>query len=106
MARIVLVHGIAQGGRTSQAMEREWLTGLAAGLRQAGHDDLADLVQQPDSPISAAMTFYAQNVVDRQGDRPRGLDEAQLTAADEIALEWLDNATLSSRDSEARAAEL
>jgi hypothetical protein len=94
MARIVLVHGIAQQQRSADDLEHEWLPPLAGGIRTAGHPDLADKLWpvQP-SDRWARMAFYGNlfRTADQQGDTTE-LTDTQQQIADEIALEWLTNA--------------
>jgi len=99
MARIVLVHGIAQQQRSADDLEHEWLPSLAGGIRTAGHPDLADRLW-PIQPADrwARMAFYGNLFLtpDQQG-HTIGLTDAQSEVADEIALDWLTNALDSTR---------
>ncbi len=99
MARIVLVHGIAQQQRSADYLEHEWLPSLAGGIRTAGHPDLADRLW-PIQPADrwARMAFYGNLFLtpDQQG-HTIGLTDAQSEVADEIALDWLTNALDSTR---------
>ena len=99
MARIVLVHGIAQQQRSADDLEHEWLPSLAGGVRNARHPDLADQlwpIHHTDRP--ARMAFYGNLFLtpDQQG-HTIGLTDAQSEVADEIALDWLTNALDSTR---------
>jgi hypothetical protein len=117
MARIVFVHGIAQMGRDRPGLETEWSTALAAGLRAAGHDRMAQSLLAREDAVSVAMCCYAPEVpAGRQGSPgvsdpadttgPADLDEEAAAVADEIAEEWLEHAVKSPVRREARAAQL
>ena len=99
MARIVLVHGIAQQQRSADDLEHEWLPSLAGGARKAGHPALADRLWpiQPDGRL-ARMAFYGDLFLtpDQQGDTTE-FTGIQREVADEIAVGWLTNALESSR---------
>ena len=58
MARIVLVHGIAQEQKSADTLEAEWLPSLAGGVRLAGDAALADTLWRDARPGSARMAFY------------------------------------------------
>ncbi|WP_144120913.1 alpha/beta fold hydrolase [Catellatospora sichuanensis] len=106
MARIVLVHGIAQQQRSADDLEHEWLPALAGGIRIAGHRDLADQLW-PIRPADrwARMAFYGNLFLtpDQQG-HTSDLTDAQLDLADDIATEWLTNALDSTRARDAGTA--
>ncbi len=99
MARIVLVHGIAQQQRSADDLEDEWLPSLAGGIRITGHPDLADRLW-PIQPTDrwARMAFYGNLFLtpDQQGDTS-DLADAQRDLADDLAVEWLTNALDSTR---------
>ncbi len=93
MARIVLVHGIAQEQKSADTLEAEWLPSLAGGVRLAGDPALADDLWRDSRPGVARMAFYGDFFL-REG-RQGGADE--LTAeewrvAEALAGEWLRNA--------------
>lgn len=102
MARIVLVHGIAQEQKSADTLEAEWLPSLAGGIRLAGDPALADALWRDARPGDARMAFYGDLFL-RDGQQG-GMDE--LTAdewwlAEALAAEWLRNAaSRSSRESE------
>ncbi|KFU80116.1 hypothetical protein SAMN04489729_2015 [Amycolatopsis lurida] len=93
MARIVLVHGIAQEQKSADTLEAEWLPSLAGGVRLAGDAALADAVWRDARPGDARMAFYGD--LFRKDGQQGGADE--LTAdewalAETLAAEWLRNA--------------
>ncbi|MBE1578221.1 hypothetical protein ACFORH_17335 [Amycolatopsis roodepoortensis] len=102
MARIVLVHGIAQEQKSADTLEAEWLPSLAGGVRLAGDSALADAVWRDARPGDARMAFYGD--LFRKDGQQGGADE--LTAdewalAETLAAEWLRNAASSaSRESD------
>jgi pimeloyl-ACP methyl ester carboxylesterase len=106
MARIVLVHGIAQQQRSADDLEHEWLPSLAGGVRTAEHPDLADQLW-PIEPTDrwARMAFYGNLFLtpDQQG-HTSNLTNAQRDLADDIATEWLTNALDSTRTRDAGTA--
>ncbi|MFI7080909.1 hypothetical protein ACIBO1_26750 [Micromonospora sp. NPDC049903] len=106
MARIVLVHGVAQQQRSADDLENEWLPSLAGGIRTAGQPGLADQLW-PIQPTDrwARMAFYGHLFLtpDQQGDTAN-LTDAQREIADEIALDWLTNALDSTRARDAGTA--
>ncbi|MFE6611017.1 hypothetical protein [Amycolatopsis sp. NPDC057786] len=96
MARIVLVHGIAQEQKSADTLEAEWLPSLAGGIRLAGDTALADAVWRDARPGDARMAFYGD--LFRKEGQQGGADE--LTAdewalAETLAAEWLRNAASS-----------
>ncbi|RSN62744.1 hypothetical protein DMH01_08840 [Amycolatopsis sp. WAC 04182] len=96
MARIVLVHGIAQEQKSADTLEAEWLPSLAGGVRLAGDAALADAVWRDARPGDARMAFYGD--LFRKDGQQGGADE--LTAdewalAETLAAEWLRNAASS-----------
>lgn len=92
MARIVLVHGIAQEQKSADTLEAEWLPSLAGGVRTAGFSELADQLWRGALPGSAEtrMAFYGDVFTrpDQQGSAD-GLDDAEWGVAEALAEEWL-----------------
>ncbi|MFX0576350.1 hypothetical protein [Nocardia nepalensis] len=92
MAAIVLVHGIAQEQYGADLLEAQWLPALAAGVRAAGHAELADQLwrgQRPGTP-EVRMAFYGHAFLEpgAQGaGGPVGDEDAELT--ERIAEAWL-----------------
>ncbi|WP_410662601.1 hypothetical protein [Amycolatopsis sp. lyj-84] len=96
MARIVLVHGIAQEQKSADTLEAEWLPSLAGGVRLAGDPALADTLWRDARPGEARMAFYGDLFL---RDGQQGGDD-ELTAeewwlAEALAGEWLRNAAFS-----------
>ncbi|EME62008.1 hypothetical protein [Amycolatopsis decaplanina] len=96
MARIVLVHGIAQEQKSADTLEAEWLPSLAGGVRLAGDAALADTLWRDARPGDARMAFYGDLFL--KDGQQGGADE--LTAdewglAEALAAEWLRNAAFS-----------
>ncbi|WP_410605706.1 hypothetical protein [Amycolatopsis sp. lyj-90] len=96
MARIVLVHGIAQEQKSADTLEAEWLPSLAGGARLAGDPALADTLWRDARPGDARMAFYGDLFL---RDGQQGGDD-ELTAeewwlAEALAGEWLRNAAIS-----------
>ncbi|GAA1987150.1 hypothetical protein [Amycolatopsis minnesotensis] len=107
MARIVLVHGIAQEQRSADALEAEWLPSVAGGVRLAGGAALADRLWRANLPgdLETRMAFYG-DVFLRSGQQG-GDDElsgAEAELAEALALEWLTRGAESSRESDRRRA--
>jgi len=106
MAAIVLVHGIAQEQLSADVLEANWLPALAGGLRVAGYAQLADQVwktSRPDASM-ARMAFYGDRFLNPGAQGSSGsieISEMQWETAEEIALSWVENATQSSRPSDA-----
>ena len=102
MARIVLVHGIAQEQKSADSLEAEWLPSLAGGIRTAGHPALADDLWRNARPGEARMAFYG-DVFAAHGQQ--GADDAvsvtEWPFAEMLAEEWLARAADSaSRESD------
>ncbi|RZQ65670.1 hypothetical protein [Amycolatopsis suaedae] len=93
MARIVLVHGIAQEQKSPDSLEAEWLPSLAGGVRLAGRPELADALWRDGRPGPARMAFYGDLFLRRgqQGDGDE-LTAAEWPFAEALALEWLNRA--------------
>ncbi|HSV65488.1 MAG TPA: hypothetical protein VLJ59_06210 [Mycobacteriales bacterium] len=98
MATIVLVHGIGQEQRSADSLEAEWLPDLAGGVRNAGHPDLADAIRASThtSHPSVRMAFYGTRFL-AQGQQgtanSANLTPEQRELAEELARDWLNNAT-------------
>ncbi|HEV7979033.1 hypothetical protein [Amycolatopsis sp.] len=92
MARIVLVHGIAQEQKSADTLEAEWLPSLAGGVRTAGYPELADSLWRGARPgeAEARMAFYGDVFTrpDQQGAADE-LTEADWLFAEALAEEWL-----------------
>ncbi|WP_181772683.1 alpha/beta hydrolase family protein [Amycolatopsis pittospori] len=93
MARIVLVHGIAQEQKSADTLEAEWLPSLAGGVRLAGAPALADDLWRDSRPGAARMAFYGDLFL-RDGQQGGGdeLSVEEWWLAEELAGEWLRNA--------------
>jgi hypothetical protein len=89
--RLVLVHGIAQGGRNPKDIEVEWLASLNEGLSRSGlslprgvevklpfyGDELDKLVREYDVPVS-------DEIAAKGGDIPNDYAHFRSTAIEEI----------------------
>ncbi|ANN16813.1 hypothetical protein SD37_14885 [Amycolatopsis orientalis] len=96
MARIVLVHGIAQEQKSADALEAEWLPSLAGGVRLAGDAALADTLWRDARPGSARMAFYGDLFLkDGQQGGADELTDGEWALAEALAAEWLRNAAIS-----------
>jgi hypothetical protein len=90
VARIVLVHGIAQEQKSADSLEAEWLPSLAGGVRTAGYPDLADSLWRNARPGEARMAFYGDIFVARgQQGAEDVLTETECPLAELLAEEWL-----------------
>lgn len=107
MAKIVLVHGIAQEQKSADTLEEEWLPDLAGGVRTAGYPQIADRLYRlrsgPDG-IDTRMAFYGDLFLtdDQQGLEPEALPEPQQVLAEQLAVEWLARAASRSADEAVR----
>ncbi|MFC4063472.1 alpha/beta fold hydrolase [Actinoplanes subglobosus] len=110
MAVIVLVHGIAQEQKSADTLVGEWTDDLIGGVRNAGHDDLADRLRRRavDDPDLIRMAFYGNVFLrpDQQGGASGELDSGQRELAEELATEFLHNASESTRPRDAGNATL
>jgi hypothetical protein len=111
MATIVLVHGIGQEQRSADSLEAEWLPDLAGGVRNAGHPDLADAIRASThtSDPNVRMAFYGTRfLAEGQQGTTTGADLAsqQQALAEDLAREWLTNATESADPRDAAEARL
>ncbi|UMP03837.1 hypothetical protein [Amycolatopsis sp. EV170708-02-1] len=96
MARIVLVHGIAQEQKSADTLEAEWLPSLAGGVRLAGDAALADTLWRDARPGDARMAFYGDLFLkDGQQGGADELTEDEWGLAEALAAEWLRNAASS-----------
>lgn len=103
MATIVLVHGIAQEQYGADLLEAQWLPALAAGMRAAGHGELADQLWRGQRPgaIEVRMAFYGNAFLDpgaQGGSGSVGTEDTER--AERIAEAWL--ATAAEQASEQR----
>lgn len=110
MAQIVLVHGIGQEQFSADDLENEWLPSLAGGVRNAGYHALADQLWPVHNGVKrlVRMAFYGGLFLtpDQQSSSEHLLGLEQLNTAEEIALEWLNNALGSTRPRDVGAAQL
>lgn len=97
MARIVLVHGIAQERESADSLEATWLPSLAGGVRIAGFGDLADTLWRDarPGPLSTRMAFYGDlfRTADQQGTDDE-LTAEEWAVGGPLAREWLDRIAL------------
>lgn len=93
MARIVLVHGIAQEQKSADTLEAEWLPSLAGGIRTAGYPEIADRLWRDARPGEARMAFYGDVFAQpgRQGSDD-DLNDSEWEFAELLAEEWLHRA--------------
>ena len=95
MAEVILIHGIGQQRYTGAQLQARWLPALTAGLRAAGHPDLANRVSVGHD-LTTRMAFYGDLFLtpDFQGadDNLEGLTPDQLSLALALADEWLTRA--------------
>jgi hypothetical protein len=103
MATIVLVHGIAQEQLSADSLEQEWVPALAGGIRTAGFNDLADRLVRTHE-IDVRMAFWGDLFLRRgqQGDDVGSL--AGDTAAELLAVEWLERAAADGSNPDAEVA--
>ncbi len=105
MAEIIFVHGIAQEQLSADALEKDWLPGLAGGVRTAGFPKVADRIWRnsgsahPDR-IEARMAFYGGLFL-KPGQMSSGGEEIppdELPAAEALAEAWLERAAEAAKD--------
>jgi hypothetical protein len=93
MARIVLVHGIAQEQLSADLLEEEWIPALIGGVRNAGYGPIAD--QLKDAKNDIRMAFYGQLflVQGRQGAplQLSDLSPQEAALSEQLAVEWLEH---------------
>lgn len=93
MADGVLVHGIGQQQQSRDSQEAVWLPAIAGGVRNAGHDALADRIWRAARPggLDLRMAFYGNlfRADDTQGGPDGELTDAELAIAEPIAVQWL-----------------
>jgi hypothetical protein len=106
VAQIVLVHGIAQENRSADDLEEQWCPSLAGGVRNAGDGKLADRLNNGDFTVK--MAFYGDIFLtpDHMGLEPDALTRKEQLLADEIAMDLLRNAVVSTNKEDARAARI
>lgn len=98
MARVILIHGIAQEQSGAAQQEQLWLPSLADGLRAAGHPTLADQIWPDHNPrqIDIRMAYYGNLFIDPNAQgADTDLDDLtpeQLDIAAELAEVWLGQA--------------
>jgi hypothetical protein len=98
MAAVVLVHGIAQEQSMADSLEKDWIPGLAGGVRKAGFAELADRLRRDrvePAAIETRMAFYGHLFLrlDRQGGNdPGDLTPEEQACAEELAEQWLERA--------------
>lgn len=92
MAKIVLVHGIAQQQKTADVLERDWIPPLAGGLRIIGHPEYADRMWRAARPgdLDVRMAFYGDYFLreDQQGEPDTHLPPDAQAVFDTLLAEW------------------
>jgi hypothetical protein len=105
MAAIVLVHGIAQEQYGADLLEAQWLPALAAGVRNAGHGEIADQLWRAQRPgaLETRMAFYGNAFLapGAQGGGAALDDDDELT--EQLATAWLATAAEQASDPRDRA---
>jgi hypothetical protein len=96
MARIVLIHGIAQEQKAADVLEAEWLPALAGGIRTGGFPSIADRLwrdRQSPGGIETRMAFYGHLFLRPaiQGESTEGLTDEETKVAEELAFTWLEH---------------
>ena len=111
MATIVLVHGIGQRLKGSGTLLEEWRQPLADGVEIAGFGEIADQIRAARSegdPLSMRVAFYGNlfRPKGRQIMGPGEEDESGEPFSEQLAREWLERATRSTRESDRRTADI
>jgi hypothetical protein len=99
MAKVVMIHGIAQEQMAADVLEEVWLPALAGGVRTAGFSRIADLLwrdKHSANVIDGRMAFYGHLFLqqDQQGGDVEELSFAEKKIADDLALRWLERAAV------------
>jgi hypothetical protein len=109
MAVIVFVHGIAQEQLSADLLEKDWLPGLAGGVRTAGFPEVADRIWRDSGSahpnrIEARMAFYGDLFLkpDQQGAGDDEIPGDEVTFAEALAEVWLERAVDQARDASDR----
>lgn len=89
--RLVLVHGIGAPLRP-EGIRAEWVAALAAGMADAGHDDVAELVR--DSSCDVVMAHYAALYAPpgAQGSGRHDLDNTEADLLHQLVAEMIEEA--------------
>jgi hypothetical protein len=105
MAVIVFVHGIAQEQLSADLLEKDWLPGLAGGVRTAGFPQVADRIWRDSGSahtnrIEARMAFYGNLFLqtDQQGAGDEDIPADEVPFAEALAQVWLERAADQARD--------
>jgi hypothetical protein len=109
MAIIIFVHGIAQEQLSADLLEKDWLPGLAGGVRTAGFPEVADRIWRnsgsahPDR-IEARMAFYGDLFLKpgQQGAGDGEIPADEVPAAEALAEFWLEYAARQARSASDR----
>lgn len=106
MAKVVLVHGIAQSRKSADTLENDWVPDLAGGVRNAGHHQIADRLvhfRQPGG-ISVRMAFYGDlfRQPGAQGDAPGPANQDATEIEEQLAAAWIKAAAERAADSNDR----
>src|SRR5436309_6645520 len=108
MAVVIFVHGIAQEQLSADLLEKDWLPGLAGGVRTAGFPEVADRIWRDSASanpnrIEARMAFYGDLFLE-PGQMGAGGDENpadEVRFAEALAEVWLERAAVPARDERA-----
>src|SRR5262249_45700125 len=105
MAVIVFVHGIAQEQLSADLLEKDWLPGLAGGVRTAGFPQVADRIWRDSGSahtnrIEARMAFYGNLFLKpgQMGAGAEGILADEVPFAEALAQVWLERAADQARD--------
>jgi hypothetical protein len=109
MAAIIFVHGIAQEQLSADLLEKDWLPGLAGGVRTAGFHEVADRIWRNSSSahsdrIEARMAFYGDLFLkpDQQSAGDGEIVTVEAPTAEALAKVWLEYASTQARNASDR----
>src|SRR5271157_886625 len=96
MAAIIFVHGIAQEQLSADLLEKDWVPGLAGGVRTAGFPAVADRILRSSGSaqanrIEARMAYYGNlfRTHDQQGAGAGEIPADEILLAEALAQVWL-----------------
>lgn len=104
MAKVVLVHGIAQENRDADELAADWFEAALEGLRKAGPPEKASSLRREDVVMAYYGSLFRTSREGAQGaGEEEGIPPEASELAEQLAMEWIERARDRARDERYRS---